>query len=90
MLMIVFDFLSSELMGIYPMQSKITAMLSLIPLGLVASALMLAYFKSGLKAFQIFGGYKRWPKESKRLFLIGFCLYIVISIVDLILMIISG
>jgi len=64
------------------MPPRILDFLRLIPLGIVVSALMMAYFHAGLKALNPLGGYQLWPKVSKRQFLWGLVLLGIIEIVN--------
>ncbi len=67
---------------LYIMNSKILNFFRLIPLGLVVSALMMAYFQAGIRALNPLTGYQLWPKVSKRQFLWGLILLGVIEIVN--------
>ena len=64
------------------MDPSITEILRLVALGLVVSALMMAWFKTGKKAFNPLSGYQLWPKESKWQFLLGAALLAVIELVN--------
>jgi hypothetical protein len=72
------------------MPPKILDLLRLIPLGLVVSALLMAYFRAGLKALNPLDGYKLWPKVSKWQFLWGLILLGVIELVNWIITPIGG
>ena len=72
------------------MPQKILDLLRLVPLGLVVSALLMAYFNAGLKALNPLGGYQLWPKVSKKQFLGGLVLSGIIEIINWIVTRISG
>jgi len=72
------------------MPPKILDLLRLIPLGLVVSALLMAYFRAGLKALNPLDGYLLWPKVSKRQFLWGLVLLGVIEIINWVVTKIGG
>ena len=71
------------------MNMKILGFIRLVPLGLVVSALLMAYFHAGLKALNPLDGYKLWPKVSKRQFFTGLVLFGIIEIVHWIISMIS-
>ena len=71
------------------MPPKILNILRLVPMGIVVSALLLAYFHAGLKALNPLDGFKLWPKVSKRQFLTGLVLFGIIEIVHWIISMIS-
>jgi accessory gene regulator protein AgrB len=62
------------------MPPKTLNIVRLIPLGIVVSALLMAYFHAGLKALNPLDGYKLWPKVSKNQFLFGLILLGIIEI----------
>ena len=72
------------------MPPKILDLLRMVPLGLVVSALLMAYFHAGLKALNPLDGFKLWPKVSKRQFLWGLILLGVIELVNWIITPIGG
>jgi len=77
--------LSSYLIDLFNfniMNPKILNFLRLIPLGLVVSALMMAYFQAGIRALNPLTGYQLWPKVSKRQFFWGLLLLGIIEIVN--------
>jgi hypothetical protein len=64
------------------MPPKVLDILWLVPLGLVVSALLMAYFHAGLKALNPLGGYQLWPKVSKRQFFWGLVLLVIVELVN--------
>lgn len=72
------------------MSPRILDIIRLVPLGIVVSAFLLAYFHAGLKALNPLGGYQLWPKVSKKQFLGGLVLLGIIEIINWIVTRISG
>ena len=72
------------------MSPRILNIIRLVPLGIVVSALLMAYFQAGLKALNPLGGYKLWPKVSRNQFLLGLVLFGIIEIVNWFISKISG
>ena len=64
------------------MNQKILGFIRLVPLGLIASALMVAYFHAGLRALNPLNGYQLWPKVSKKQFTWGIVLLGIIELVN--------
>ena len=71
-----------ELFNFDIMNPKILNFLRLIPLSLVASALMMAHFHAGIRALNPLNGYQLWPKVSKRQFLWGVVLLGIMEIIN--------
>ena len=71
------------------MSPRILDIIRLVPLGIVVSAFLLAYFHAGLKALNPLGGYKLWPKVSKQQLLLGLVLFGIIEIFHWIISMIS-
>ncbi|MGD8353154.1 MAG: hypothetical protein PVJ01_03235 [Pseudomonadota bacterium] len=64
------------------MKGHILDILRLVPLGLVVSGLMMAYFRAGTRALNPLDGFKLWPRESKLQFIWGIILLGIIELVN--------
>ena len=70
------------------MTPRILDILRLVPLGLVVSALMMAYFHAGKGALNPLSGHHLWPRVSRRQFFGGLVLLGIIELLHRILRII--